>query len=380
MAKDQPKFLAVLPWLRLAEEIEVGPFTFWRWPKDRNKYVNKPLIGKIEDTLHAHFRETGYSFKSKKWSLDPCKSLCIASHRKRYLKRGLWFKEEDFECFRMAVDSLCLSTLFQTDIVRTSIESQKPTISYIRSYNNYTDFNWHGIQLGTEVTARQLRTRYGSRLIGEFPPIPVIKPRECTDDEVKGDDSLLSSLGKLLKSPLNTFTRRIFRALAQFNSAYTDYPLGSILAEVVILATAFEILLDIRKRNKTEELSQKIEELFAKNQQIQEPDTGKSWKVYWMRQFYRLRNKVAHGKEIHPEDLDWTTNPYAGRHMEIAIYIFRLVLMKLLVRRGIHEETDLDIYQSNKLDEFLSTEMESFPRETNLDFVSWQAEKQFGSD
>jgi hypothetical protein len=54
--------------------------------------------------------------------------------------------------------------------------------------------------------------------------------------------------------------------------------------------------------------------------------------------------------------------------------------MKLLFRRGVHEETDLDIYQSNKLDEFLSTEMESFPRETDLGFVSWQAEKQFGSD
>lgn len=42
MAKEQPKFLAVLPWLRLAKEIEVGPFIFWRWPEDGHKIYSLP--------------------------------------------------------------------------------------------------------------------------------------------------------------------------------------------------------------------------------------------------------------------------------------------------------------------------------------------------
>lgn len=377
MKEESAKFLTVLPWLQLEGEIEVGPFTFWRWPEDTGGHIPPEEIEEVTKTLAANFRQLDLS--GRRWRVSPLGSLCIVSHKdKKFL-----FSEDDFERFGMAVDALCLSALFQTDIDRTSIDSENPHISYVRYYKNYTDFNWHGIQLGTEVTARQLRTRYGSRLIGESPPIPVIKPRECTDDEVKGDDSLLSSLGKLLGSPLNTFSRRIFRALAQFNSAYTDYPWGSVLTDVVTVTTAFEILLELSKKRGKEKrgkLTNTLIKWFEGNKSKVKKPENTPWKVYWMHQFYNLRNSIVHGEEIHPTDLDWTANPYAGRHMEIAIYVFRLVLMKLLFRRGVHEETDLDIYQSNKLDEFLSTEMESFPRETDLGFVSWQAEKQFGSD
>jgi len=178
-----------------------------------------------------------------------------------------------------------------------------------------------------------------------------------------------------LESPLNTFAHRIFRALAQFNSAYTDYPLGSILAEIVTLATAFEILLDIQKRNKTEELCEKIEYLFAKNQQIKKPTTDKSWKVYWMRQFYRLRNDIVHGKKVSYKDFYWKENPYAGTHQEIAIEVFRLVLMKKLPE-GIHKKRSKDTYQADKLDEFLSTKRKFLSNEHNHeDFIKWLTER-----
>lgn len=370
MAKEQPRFLAVLPWLQLAEEIEVGPFIFWRWPKDREKYIPSEEIEAVTKTLVANFGRLDMS--GKRWVVTSLDSLGIVNHK----KRKLLFSENDFEQFGMAVDALCLSALFKTEIYRTPINSKNPRIRYIGFYKNYTDFNWHGIQLGTEVTSRHMRARYGNKLIGEVPPVPAIKPRECTNDKMGGVDSLLTSLGKLLESSRNAFTRRIFRALTQFNSAYTDYPLGSILADVVTLATAFEILLDIRKGKRTKELGDKIEELFSKNHHIKEPNTDKPWKVYWIRQCYKLRNNIVHGKKIQPEDLDWEANPYAGRHVEIAIYVFRLVLMKLLARNGLHEETEEDMFQADILDDFLSSDKyKNFPRKGSMEFTFWKMNK-----
>jgi hypothetical protein len=362
--KEEPKFLAVLPWLQLEEEIEVGPFTFWRWPEDAESHIPTNQIDEVRKTLSANFRQLYY--ERKKWELEPMDSLCIANHgEKEFLHR-----EDDLNKFRMAVDILCLSALFRTDVDKT--------FRYVRFYLNYTDFNWIGIPLGSEVISRSFRRRHGELLVGEMPPVPVVKPRECTNTPMNGHDTLISSLGQLLELPSDDFNNRVFRALFQFNSAFSDYPHGSILSDLVTITTAFEILFNIRKKNKAEELGKKITELFPGSQTVPKQSSNEPGKVYWVKKFYRLRNDIVHGKRIAGSDLEWVANPNAGRYPEIAIYIFRLAISKLLAAKGIHKETDLDIYQSDILDRFLSKDdFKRFPRENDLDYISWLAKRTY---
>lgn len=82
MAKECPKFPAVLPWLQLAEEIEVGPFTFWRWPEDSEKYFPKQLDrDRITQSINKAFSEMKLSPEVRSWGFVPLSSFCIISGR-----------------------------------------------------------------------------------------------------------------------------------------------------------------------------------------------------------------------------------------------------------------------------------------------------------
>ena len=375
MAKEQPRFLAVLPWLQLAEEIEVGPFTFWRWPEDAGKYVpNQAERDGIIRSVNKAFAELKQSREDKSWKPLPLSSFCVISSK----DGECLFEENEFRFLRKPVDALNACALFATNIQWYVSETggEKYRHPNVIFYKNSTDFVLYQApsELDFPCWRKPIRRRHGPGIhMGN--PEPILKPAECTSKALNKNLPLLFSLGELLESPKDDLSRCIFRALDLFTSAFTDSKAIHPYAEVVLLAIAFEILLDIRKKNKADELGKKIEDLFSENQRIIEPSTGKSWKVYWIEKFYRLRNDIVHGKEISYADLDWNQNPYAGRHVEIAIYVFRLILMKLLVSKGFHEETDLDKYHSDKLDEFLSTEMKSFPSETDLDFGLWKIKK-----
>ncbi|TET21696.1 MAG: hypothetical protein E3J71_08860 [Candidatus Stahlbacteria bacterium] len=378
MAKDQPKFLAVLPWLRVRGEIDIGPFVFWQWPWNEKKYVPSAHTDRVKETLNAHFMEVQWDAPNKGWTIAPRTSLCLAGWRNRALEESLWFTKEDFELFRPAGDILCASSLFKTLLRRDSINAENPSVQEL-FYKNATDFAWYGIHLDAEAGSRQIRRRYGSILRGEFPPIPRVKPDECTDQEVIGKDGLATSLGKMLESSPTDFSRRTFRAIEQFNNAFTDSMVIIHHTEIVMLGTAFEILLkiyNVYSEKKKQELGKRISKLFSRNTVIPEPTTNKSWEVFWIESFYGLRNDIVHGKRIPFKNLEWPNNPYAGLHQEIAIHVFRLALMKTLVEKQLHVETDEDIWQANKLDEWLSTEMKRFPSASDTDFALWSVAKE----
>lgn len=386
MDKKHPKFLAVLPWLRVRGEIDIGPFVFWQWPWNEKKYVPSAHTDRVKETLNAHFMEVQWDAPNKGWTIAPRTSLCLAGWRNRALEESLWFTKEDFELFRPAVDILCASSLSKTLLRRDPINAENPSVQEL-FYKNATDFTWYGIPLGAEAGSRQIRRRYGGIWRGEIPPIPRIKPDECTDKEVVGEDSLVSSLSDLLNNPLNDFSRSKFLSIEWFIRAFTDSPMISYSTEIVMLATAFEILLipSYKDRDKSKKLCLRLIELFDGNEEIIHKgrlrDKNKTekeypWKGWWIYEFYDIRNRFVHGEALSLKDLEWRYNPYAGLYPEIAIHVFRLALMKTLVEKQLHVETDEDIWQANKLDEWLSTEMKRFPSASDTDFALWSVAKE----
>ncbi len=193
---------------------------------------------------------------------------------------------------------------------------------------------------------------------------------------------------------------RIFRVINQFNSTFVDsipaipFPKaleGYFYKDVVALATAFEMLLipNYTGRDKNRKLCLSLIKLFKGNEEIEHSDRivrGKKemeieapWKGWWLCWFYQLRNDIVHGEKLSFKDLEWSHNPYAGLYTEVAIKVFRLALMKTLVDEQLHTETEVDTWQANKLDEWLSTKRKYFPSAREAAFGFWKLEKELKS-
>lgn len=370
MTDKQPKFLAVLPWLKLLKEIEVGPFVFWRWPEDAEKYLPPLEIKPVRDTLNSNFRQLKRG--EKRWGFTTIDSLTLVAHKDKGTLCEPETLEERWENERnisMAVGVLCACSIFQTSIFWDfSVVETEPPYPSPNFYKNSLDFAYYDVPLG-------VASRWGFGSVQ-----PHVRPRECTRYKVGGKDSLFPSLGRLLESGDDPQRNRILRSLTQFNFALRDYNVYNPQQDTVVaLATAFELLLDFsddNKYGKSKRMCLKIVELFQANNKILHKDRlqeekGKEleapWKAWWFYRFYGLRNNIVHGKKISYKDFFWEENPYAGTHHEIAIKVFRLTLMKVLLKEGLHSETTEDTYQADKLDEYLSTKRRVLSSDHNLD-------------
>lgn len=378
MAKEQPRFLAVLPWLQLAEEIEVGPFTFWRWPEDLEEHIRSDLadlevVKKSVDKYFAHFKWIVDS-----WELRPLESFTVCSP-----KDSPWVLKDHADVLSKAVEILRVCSFFQTEIYRNPLPSRS---ALPQVYKNYGDFFWEGIPIGSELMVRNIRRRFGEQSEGGVLH-PIVKPVVCTNDTIKVEDSLKPSLGRLLTVASDKLIERVFRALEWFSQAFTDLFEISFYTEIIMLTTAFEILLNpnYRGADKSKELCFRLMELFRGNRKINRKGKlrgGKEfeapWKAWWLYWFYGLRNDIVHGEEIDPGRFKWNYNPYAGLQSEVAIKVFRLSLVKVLAEGNLYVETELDMFQADILDDFLSNEKyQFFPGKNSLEFSSWKLDKNF---
>lgn len=390
MAKEQPRFLAVLPWLQLAEEIEVGPFTFWRWPEDAEKYVpNQAERDGINRTVDKAFADMKQSSEVHSWKSVPLRSFCVISGK----DGGCLFEDNEFRFLRKPVDALNACALFATNIqwFVSETDGEKYRHPNVIFYKNSTDFTLYRIpsESDSPYWSKAIQRRHGTEMhLGH--PEPILKPAECTSKALNKNLPLLFSLGKLLESSKDDLSRRIFRALDLFTSAFTDSKAIHPYAEIVLLATVFEILLipNYRGMDKCKELCLRFLALFQNNDEIKRRDKlrdGKEveypWKGWWLYWFYQLRNDIAHGEEIDPMRLLWSHNPNAGTQLEIAIGVLRLILMKILSKEGFHTPTDEDDYQSDRIDEFLSSDKyKSFPSENDEHYMEWWLHKRFAPE
>lgn len=378
MAKEQPRFLAVLPWLRLKEEIEVGPVVFWRWPKDKNKYIRRrELQSSISTVLEEDFADLK-RVKDNVWETEPLDSFCLASIK----EDSPFINWKQLHLIHNAVEALNACALFATDVQKEISKSK--TGENIKSitinfYSNSTDFDLYFVSLD-QLYCFLERRRYGREVVDS----PIVKPRACTikppsggkmDGEIqdwylglRGNLPLLRALGELLKSKASNFQRRVFRALSWLNLACTDLREEQQFSEIVILSTAFEILLNlhnVHSEERKEKLGERLQKLFADSKKIKGASNGKPWKVLWIQVFYGLRNDIVHGKEIDQERLNWQQSPNVESHTEVAILVFRLTLTKLLKKEKFYEaETEEERFLADNLDKFLS--YKDVPREKIL--------------
>jgi hypothetical protein len=153
---------------------------------------------------------------------------------------------------------------------------------------------------------------------------------------------LLQSLGQVFGPNFPADLRqRLFRAFEWFRFAHTESTAVSWVHKVVMMVTAFEILLQFPERGQTAYFAEQIEKrcrlkdsYTAKRTDAKGVEWEASLAAWWARDFYDLRSKIVHGDPIEYKALqfkDWIT------HLIVA----DLVMLEL-VQRQLYEHHCID--------------------------------------
>ena len=168
----------------------------------------------------------------------PAKSLTICSHTTSDFH--LLNAEEEIQ-IREAVDAIAFCAIAPAN---ASAISMKDAGHIVPPSADRYDLMPYGFSPGYEYfSLYEGRNNHFGLKVGE---VHVSKPWRIGGDFDIGDHCLRQALVNLFKSPMSLSLRsRLFRSLEWFRLAHTDAHQVSVWSKVVMMATAFETLLDV---------------------------------------------------------------------------------------------------------------------------------------
>ena len=163
------------------------------------------------------------------------------------------------------------------------------------------------------------------------------------------DKELIKGFCKVFNDSFSNDVReRIFRSLEWFRMSHVGNSEVSMLSKIVMMATSFEILLQVPNiPNKKQWIAEEIEKQISNSDFLKETRTDSkgndhtySKAAWWSWDFYELRNNIVHGDYVKPElilycasDIKWLT------HLIIADLVFwEFVKRELFNHRCIGDE------------------------------------------
>lgn len=224
-------------------------------------------------------------------------------------------------------------------------------------YSNTTIFQpyFQRFTLPVEWITLTIRRRDGRTLSGGYKhgSVQLSIPLQCTQCKaVAVDGPFAEALGD---SDLqgSVIIRRLVPALSFFNLANTDYESMRPEAEVILIGSAFEQLLET---NGAYDLSCKIGELFKSYGSVSvaralasrpgiEVDARyktqqEQWFIdrKWAEELYDLRSKLIHGESTSTRNWGWTLL----EHLVMGAFVFPLAVKLSLAREGHYKLTEND--------------------------------------
>ena len=283
--------IAFLPWAGLENQISIGSVKFLPYKSIDKAKINK----KIYLWLDEYFKH----FVDQKKPVD---SITIGFVDKLDFHR---ISGEEWENTKNAANALYFSAI-STDCLFLDRHIQNAQI-YEMVVQNF------------QPSQKLISFSDGSFVhIDKFLSI---KPSSQNRNRIF-DEDVISGFDALFKNGSEENRRRIHRSLWWFwlSHVWADYLL--FISRVVMMATAFEILLDI-KEDKTRTFAKKLNEAF-KNGNLKSDcrkmgyTSKKKDEKYneagcWGIDFYNLRSKIVHGEVIESKDLICLPEDYISR-------------------------------------------------------------------
>lgn len=298
--RREPIAIGYLPWADLKDEFTIGPVSFWPfYEKADERITDSALRNELTQFFQTFVDNVG----------SPVKSVVICSIDEINVRR---FTSQEFEAMIAAVDCLLFSAIATG--VESGVRSDNTSMAPPSADRFDLAARWvwpmpNGLVLKTDNS-----TQFWSH--GEY---LITRPISLGGSYPGNYKPLLNGLSQVFESGFPSETRgRLFRALEWFRFAHTESTAVSWMHKVVMMATAFEILLDFPERDKRRYFIKEIDARFrlAESFLVELPDgQGGTLSVCkaaeWAGQFYKLRNDIVHGDEVNPERLrykQWVTH------------------------------------------------------------------------
>jgi hypothetical protein len=316
--------ISFLPWAALTKTAHIGPIAIWPYWQEREQRIpDQALRGYLERYFGSYVDHKG----------RPVDTICICTFGE---VEDCNATNRDDALLRYAVDSLAYVAIMPDLLV-----------GVLSDNNSIAPANAERYQLVTQsfdIARNDVAVNSGSVLQGGYTigEITFVQPWSLGGAGFQSPDwSTLKALSALWEANSPDLLLRIARSIEWFRLAHLDLDGVDWRARVVMMATAFEIILQIPFTNqKKQAILDAVDRFPGKSTlRIESRTIGRkndvvltaSARAWWVHDFYELRNKIAHGDIVAPTEL---ANPFPKRqwltHLIVADLVFRECLTWLL--------------------------------------------------
>ena len=319
--------VCIMPWAGLQREVKIGPVRFWPW--DENGVADHGVREQLNHYFNCFVDRYGKRVET----------ITVCSHGEPDFR--ILNNFDEYNEIRSAVDILIFSAICPQTKIGVCSNNQSvgpPTADRYQSISlvmKPPNDNTIVIHTGSLTSCDQMDKVHISEpwsVGGSF--------------GINPDVEFISAFDKVFSNEFPSDVReRIFRSLEFFRIAHTEADLGlnqpagtASLAKLVMMATAFEILLEFPEFSKSSCFAKKVENTIKTDEFLMEEKTNSKNKLiklskagWWAWDFYKLRNRIVHGDKIEPEELfykNWIT------YTIVADLVFWEFIKRELYERG----------------------------------------------
>ncbi|NQT67770.1 MAG: hypothetical protein HQ569_09400 [Actinobacteria bacterium] len=311
---EEKKYQAsFLPWVGIENKFQIGPIKF----TPLNKAFEKIEDSSIKEHL-AKFFESYVDHQGK-----PVETILLCS----YLNMDFhYLTEEEYNELMNAVNILVFCTIAPA-IKRAvcadnrSMGPPSTEIFQLITQNFQPGINHIAVQAGSSIS--------GGWEIGE---ITFSKPWATGGSFGTPDKELIQGFCKVFDAKFSNDVReRVFRSLEWFRMSHVENYEVSMLSKIVMMATAFEILLQVpntpnKKQWIAEEIEKRISNSYFLKETRKDPKGNNhtySRVAWWSWDFYKIRNSIVHGDYVKPECIQYCSpNIKWLTHLIVADLVF----------------------------------------------------------
>jgi hypothetical protein len=322
--------LAFFPWFTTRQDFQAGPFEVVRYERSQEPLGQGTRDQETADKILGHYFTL---------SAQPLVSATIVKLK----TRGFFDELSDDE--RSAVFAL-------SELLALSGLACREFFRHAGQYCNRDHFRvviqrFSDPQAGALTTTRRRDGDSSNYMSGAIYRVPIPEHVQLSPIPINVDVSLFSSL---LAAQERDGWERFAEAILSFNLANTDSSEMSEHIEAVLLVSAFERLLECR--GKEEDLAERFSDCLRFSQErfrgdcarLASGDLGNRFQTsapiheIWIRDFYRLRGNLAHGRIRHRYPAVWQLR----EHLLLGSYVFPLLVRSLLAEENLYSLTKDD--------------------------------------
>ncbi len=309
--------VSFMPWAGLEQSFSVGDVTFWPWKSEASARVSGAAVRRHLDRLFgAYVNHRG----------TPVQTITVCSDGDSDFRPLNEVEQKDLLRARSAIFFSSFFRKAPGEICSGFCGNAPPTADvFALVQQNFSPGKAH-----MAVSTRS--SLLGGFRLGE---ISFAKPFALGGGPCEPDAELLMSFDDAVKGKLrNSLQERVFRALEWFRLSHIEEGEVSETSRVVMMATAFELLLQAYGKR---DLARAVDERtpYCNLRKTWRMDRGKkkafpcSAAAAWLWDFYDLRSAIVHGEQIPMKRLI-----YSGRiaHLNAAEILFWAMVKMDLIR------------------------------------------------